>query len=189
MILINKQHKGETKMKKWKTWVVSGFTLAALTGTAFAGVSGYGGWGLGKKVNCPAYGPPLNWTEEQQKKWNDLREKSFKETVTLRNELYKKRLELRALWAEPQPDRGKILAKQKEINALQEQLQMKLTDARLEARKILTPEQAAQLGSYGAGWGMGFGRGRQGMWGQGPCAGPGPAGRPGWGPGPMGPRF
>jgi len=176
-------------MKKWKTWVVSGFTLAALTGTAFAGVSGYGGWGLGKRVNCPAYGPPLNWTEEQQKKWNDLREKSFKETVTLRNELYKKRLELRALWAEPQPDRGKILAKQKEINALQEQLQMKLTDARLEARKILTPEQAAQLGSYGAGWGMGFGRGRQGMWGQGPCAGPGPAGRPGWGPGPMGPRF
>lgn len=66
--------------------------------------------------------------------------------------------ELRLLWAEAKPDRDKILAKQKEILDLQKQLEERATAFQLEARKVLTPEQQARLGTFG------HGRGRMGRW-------------------------
>ena len=71
------------------------------------------------------------------------------------------------------PDQAAIKAKQKEIFNLQTQLQEKATSFRLEVRKVLTPEQLAQLPaivSQGAGFGhhgMGFGppmMGPRGRW-------------------------
>ena len=76
-----------------------------------------------------------------------LRESFFKEALPLRNDLMSKKLELRSLWLQTNPDEEKILAKQKEINDLKAQLQEKGTKNRLEMRKILTPEQQAQLAS------------------------------------------
>jgi Spy/CpxP family protein refolding chaperone len=58
-------------------------------------------------------------------------------------------LELQALWTVPQPEKDKIITKQKEIIELSSQLKMKAIDTRLETRKILTPEQAAQAGMWG----------------------------------------
>ena len=87
-----------------------------------------------------------------------LQESFFKETIPLRNEMMTKHLELRTLWAQTNPDQEKILAKQREINALRAQLQEKATKYQLEARNILTPEQQAQLRSFW-GPGPGFGRG------------------------------
>jgi Spy/CpxP family protein refolding chaperone len=55
------------------------------------------------------------------------------------------------------PEQEKILAKQKEIDALRTQLQEKATKNRLEMRKVLTPEQQAQLGADGPGFGPGYG--------------------------------
>ncbi len=51
---------------------------------------------------------------------------------------------MQTLWAQTNPDQEKILAKQKEINALMAQLQEKATKHRLEMRQVLTPEQQAR---------------------------------------------
>jgi zinc resistance-associated protein len=115
---------------------------------------GYGmGYGPGG-----SWGPALNLTPEQNQKIQALGESFFKETLPLRNEIETKQLELRSLWAQANPDQEKILAKQKEINALRTQLQEMATKNRLEMRKVLTPEQQAQLGAYGPGFGPGYGR-------------------------------
>ena len=75
-----------------------------------------------------------------------LKEKSCKETGSLRNQMHVKRLELKTLWAVPTPQKDNIIAKQKELMDLFTQLQGKVTDYRLIARSYLTPEQAAQAG-------------------------------------------
>jgi Spy/CpxP family protein refolding chaperone len=79
-----------------------------------------------------------------------------------------KRLELRALWVQTNPDEVKILAKQKEMNALKAQLQEKSTKNRLEMLKILTPEQQAQWQAYKASFRHGHGYGRGCGFGRGP---------------------
>jgi Spy/CpxP family protein refolding chaperone len=120
---------------------------------------GYGPYGPGMRGYGPGgtygWGPGNNLTTEQVQKMQALQEKFFKETAPIRNDLVTKRLELRALWNQANPDQAKILAKQKEINALREQLQEKSIQNRLEARNILTPEQREQMGAYYGG--MGFG--------------------------------
>ena len=150
------------------------FVAVSMVGVlAAAGVAMAQGWGRG-----PGYGPgPAgsgagpgagpgygggwclnNLTPEQTQQMRDMREGFFQETQALRNEMQKKQLELRGLWGQANPDQAQILAKQKEINALRAQLQEQATQHRLEMRKILTPEQQAQMGAYGPGSGPGYGR-------------------------------
>jgi Spy/CpxP family protein refolding chaperone len=102
-----------------------------------------------------------------------LRDGFLKEIESLQKELYTKGTELRNLWQSPNPDQAAITAKQKEIFNLQSQLQEKATNLGLEIRKVLTPEQLAQLPAFGSGVGfgpgMGFGprmgmRGPMGRW-------------------------
>ena len=71
-------------------------------------------------------------------------------------------MNLRKLWLEPNPDQGKITAAQKEMNAVRDQMQDKMTAFRLESLKVLTPEQKEKAKSYAAGYrdGRGFGKGR-----------------------------
>ena len=130
---------------------------------------GYGPMSGGARLAGPAYGGALNLTPEQIEKMKALRKSFFEQALPLRNELMSKKLELKALWVQTNPDEGKILAKQKEINALRVQLQEKATKNRLEMRKILTPEQQAQvvslLGRHRGG--HGYGRGHE----FGPCSG------------------
>ncbi len=161
---------------------------------AVAGVAMAQGWGRGPGMGYgpgmgpgPGYGPGMAWgsglnlTPEQTQKMEALRESHLKETLPLRNELQIKQLELRTLWAQTNPDQAKILAKQKELNAFREQLQEKATVHRLEMRKVLTPEQQAQLGAYGPGFGRGYGM-KGGMMGGGfgPGRGMGYGGCPRW---------
>jgi Spy/CpxP family protein refolding chaperone len=154
-------------------------------GTGYLGTSPYG---AGTGYWDPGSSYPLNLTSEQAQKMQALRESFFQETAVLRNELINKGIEMRQLWLEPNPDQEKILAKQKEINALSAQLDEKATQNYLGMSVILPPEQQAQLsnlrgwgwgglgwGGYGRGWG-GYGRGWG--WGYGPRCGPG------WGYGP-----
>jgi zinc resistance-associated protein len=165
---------------KVKVWMV-GLALVAIGGVAVAAGPGYG---IGRNANCPGFNQ-FNLTPEQRTKMTELQEKQWKETVSLRNEMQTKRLELRTLWSAPNPDKDKILGKQKEMNDLRDKMQAKATDFRLEARKVLTPEQAAQVGTYGPGMGMGGGMmgmgGRKMMMHQGPCGGPGAGFGPGGG--------
>lgn len=135
-------------MKKKIRVLMVGLTLAAMTGTAFAAAPVYG---LGRAANGPGFMDPLILTPEQRTKTNELRERYWKDTVSLRNDMETKRMELRTLWRAPHPDQQKILAKQKELNVLRNQLQAKITESRLEVRKILTPEQISQRGVYRGG--------------------------------------
>ena len=79
---------------------------------------------------------------------------------------------MKALWKAENPDQNAILAKQKEINALKDQMSLKMVTFRLEAKKI-----APQL-AFGRGMGMGHGGGM----GMGGGCGMGPGGGMG-GPG------
>ena len=147
---------GKSRMK---VWMVGG-ALLAMSGLAIAAGPGFG---RGNNFNCPGGFDQLNLTADQNTKLNVLREKTWKDTVSLRNQMQTKRLELQTLWTNPNPDKDKILAKQKELNDLRNTLQAKMTDSRLEARKVLTPEQAAQVAGRGPGMGMGMGFGGGGM--------------------------
>jgi len=171
-----RQNEAAKRRREMKKMIIAVLAIALL---ATAGVAMAQGWGRGMGSG-PGYGPgsgpgpgprgalgpALNLTPEQTQKMQALRESFFKETIPQRNELQIKQLELRTLWAQTTPDQEKILAKQKEINALRAQLQEKTTMHRLEMRKVLTPEQQAQLGAYGPGFGPGYGM-RGGMMGGG----------------------
>jgi Spy/CpxP family protein refolding chaperone len=134
---------------------------------------GYGrmGWGYEKWSSS---------TPEQRTKFQELRQKFDDETAQLRGTTLTKRLELQSLWIDPKADPKAIQEKEKELRALQDQMRDKAVQFRLEARKVLTPEQLAQ---FGPGWGMGPGFGGRRMAGYGPGTGCGYGRGPGYGMG------
>jgi Spy/CpxP family protein refolding chaperone len=157
-------------MKKKMLVMMALLFVAAVATSAFAFGGGRG----------PGYGPcgqgdarglaALNLTAEQTAQIKAMREAHWKDMKPLRDKMFAKRDELRKLWLEPNPDEGKILAAQKEMRSLREQMEDKMTAYRLEAVKVLTPEQKEKMGSF-AGRGPGHRRGFGPMHGFGP-AGP-----------------
>jgi len=140
--------------------------VALVATVALAWGPGFGP-GFGRGFGGPAYGvPPIpNLTTEQSAQIQALRDGFLKEIESLQKELYTKGTELRNLWLSPNPDQAAIAAKHKEIFNLQSQLQDKATSLGLEIRKVLTPEQLAQLPAFsqGAGFGPGAGFDPRGM--------------------------
>jgi Spy/CpxP family protein refolding chaperone len=121
-------------------------------------------WGQGKR---------LNLTPEQKAKFQELRRKFIGENAQLIGDLVAKRLELRSLWTDPKADSQAILAKERELKDLQNRMEDKIVQYRLEARNSLTPEQIEKLGmmrGMGFGFDRGFrmghgqGMGQPGMW-------------------------
>ena len=151
-------------MKK-KTIIGLSLVLAvALTATvAFARGPGFGhGSSMG-----PSYGTPAipNLTAEQSSKIQALQKANLDEITPLQQDLLNKKTELRSLWLTQNPDQAQITALQKEILNLQSKLQEKGTNLSLEIRKVLTPEQQAQMAASGHGMGRGMGKmGRMGRW-------------------------
>lgn len=138
--------------------------LVALSLTLVLGLAAYA-WtqpmGMGKGMG---HGPGhmMNLTPEQAGKLFDLKEKFRTDTANLRKSMLIKRLEMKALWKAENPDEKAILAKQKEISALRDQMAEKMVPLRLEAKKIAP--QAAFFGmgmgrGHGGGMGMGMGEG------------------------------
>ena len=116
------------------------------------------------------HGPEMmNLTPEQAGMIFDLKEKMQADTAGLRKQIMVKHAELAALWKAENPDQNTIQAKQKELNALRDQMQEKMTTFRLEAKKI-APNFDMGMG-MGIGHGCGMGPGSMGM---GPGAGPPP---------------
>jgi Spy/CpxP family protein refolding chaperone len=164
-------------MKTNKMFLVVVLALALSLGLAASSWASPGG-GMG----CGMRGA-MNLTPDQAGKFFDLKEKFHNDTVAARKQMMVKHAELAALWKAEKPDQAAITAKQKEINALRDQMQEKRTAFMLEARKI-SPE----LGKvFGGGHGRGMGRGGCPMVGAGggkgagvcavggPCVAPGPA--------------
>ena len=142
-----------------KTMVAIGLVgvMALTAATAFAWGPGMGrGYGSG-------YGPAVaapNLSAEQAAKLQKIQADRYAEAAKVRSEMVAKRMELQALFREPVLDQAKIAAKQKEITALQAQMQEKALATRTAVAETLTPEQRAQLPAYGPGMGSGFGQGR-----------------------------
>jgi len=150
-----------------KLIVVFGLVAAMLLGMTFAYAQGPG-FGSGHK-GMP---PHESWrhqewsslTPEQKVKFQELGRRFDEETAQLKGATLTKRLELRSLWTNPKADSKAILDKEKELRDLQNQMKEKVIQNKLEARKLLTPEQIAQFGQgcgMGPGFGRGFGRGHK----------------------------
>jgi Spy/CpxP family protein refolding chaperone len=107
---------------------------------------------------CEHHVKKLGLDPQQKASLHELHRKFKGETAQLTGALVTKRLELRLLWTDPKADSGAILAKEKELRNLQNQMWDKIVQYRLEARKLLTPEQIEKLGFMGE-MGFGFGRG------------------------------
>jgi Spy/CpxP family protein refolding chaperone len=103
-------------------------------------------------------------TPEQKTKFQELRRRFNDETAQLRGALVTKRLELQSLWTNPNAESKTIMDKEKELRDLQNQMKDKSLQMKLEARKILTPEQIEEFGQ-GWGKGSGFGPGHMGGYG------------------------
>lgn len=144
--------------------MVAVLALLLVASAAMAWGPGYGrGQGYGLR-----YGRPLapSLTTEQSSTIQAIQQATFQDTAPLREQLFAKREELRNLWLSQNPDQASIAALQKEMLNIRAQLQEKSTNARLEIRQVLTPEQQAQCAAYGPGMGYGKGwmGGRVGRW-------------------------
>lgn len=153
-------------MKK-TTIIALTLALAITMGTtaAMAGGPGYG-WGRGYGSR-PAYGTAgiPNLTPEQSTKIQALQKAHLDATAPLQQDLLKKKMELRSLWLTQTPDQAKITALQKDILSLESTLREKGTNFNFEVRKVLTPEQQAQMASFNPAMGWGKGKmGRMGRW-------------------------
>jgi Spy/CpxP family protein refolding chaperone len=87
----------------------------------------------------------LGLSPEQKEKMKELRSRFKSETRDLKYDLAAKRLEMRKLFTDPKSEEGTLLAKQKELNTLRQQMTEKRSQMKMEWRKILTPEQIAKL--------------------------------------------
>jgi zinc resistance-associated protein len=139
--------------------MVAVLVLSLVASAAFAG-PGFGrGMGYSQYPGCPLVS---SLTPEQTSRIQTIQQANFQEISPLREQLFAKRTELRNLWVTQNPDQAKIAALQNEMLDIRAQLQEKSNNARLEVRQILTPEQQAQIGTYGPG--MGRMGGLMGRW-------------------------
>ena len=103
------------------------------------------GHGYGKDITAI---PDLNLTAEQKAQITSLRETFLKDIKPLRDKIFSKRGDLKLLWSDKNPDKGKILATQKHIRTLRGQIQDRATVHRLAVRKALTSEQQDKIKAF-----------------------------------------
>jgi len=87
----------------------------------------------------------LGLTDQQLAKMKELRNRFHADTRDLKYNLEIKRIEMRKLFTDPKTDDETLIAKQKEISELRQQLSEKKAQMKIEWRKILTAEQIAKL--------------------------------------------
>ncbi|MBN1663613.1 MAG: Spy/CpxP family protein refolding chaperone [Deltaproteobacteria bacterium] len=167
-------------MKKISVTVLTVIFIVALATTALAAP-----WGKGKgnsdqrRGDWMRYSKDLNLTAEQTTSIKALRDAHQKDVKPLHDKMFAKRGDLRLLWLEKNPDQDKIMALQKEIRVIRDQIHDKATGLKFAVMKILTPEQKEKIQTSfrGQGRGPAAGFGSKGGAG-GPCGkrfGDGPA--------------
>jgi Spy/CpxP family protein refolding chaperone len=145
-------------MKKLTLTLVIAAMGLLLSVPVFAFGPGYGmGQGGGSGYHRDAGWSQLNLSDAQKTKIEALQLAYRKEIRPVREKMFDKSVELRRMWLQANPDKDKILALQKEVRTLRDQLEDKATANKLEIRKVLTPEQQEKLVNSGWGRGKGFG--------------------------------
>ena len=99
------------------------------------------GMGMGTEICAPW----LNLTAEQQTQVTELHNIFNKETTTLQNKVYKKRLNMQSLLLEDKIDTEKVFNLQGEISELTVKIDIQALKNMLKAYSVLTPEQRAQV--------------------------------------------
>jgi Spy/CpxP family protein refolding chaperone len=121
------------------------FCLIMFVSQAMAQPKGKRGWDEQGWGMHPSMLEDLNLTPEQTEKMKALRNSYYKDTIPIRGQLYTNRAELRLLWMQDEPNAQEIKAKQREVHALQGQLNEKNIDFRLSFRNLLTEEQRKKI--------------------------------------------
>jgi Spy/CpxP family protein refolding chaperone len=103
-----------------------------------------------EKISLAKY---LNLSPDQKEKMKESRSRYHSDTRDLKYDLAAKQLEMHKLFTDPKTDEATLLAKQKELNSLRQQLLEKKSQMKIEWRKILTPEQITKLDNIPHGWG------------------------------------
>lgn len=124
------------------------------------GHHGRGGYHMG--WGGPGYGSDLS--EDEYKKLDEERQTFFKETESLRQDIYDKELALERELTKESPDAKKAARLHKELSELETRFEQKEIDHHLAVRKI-NPRMGR--GYMGRGGMMGYGRGGR-MMGYGP---------------------
>jgi Spy/CpxP family protein refolding chaperone len=158
-------------MKKLTVIMLAGLLLMVFATSSFAFNGGRGmnrGDACGKDMTT--FSQRLNLTADQSKSINALREANLKDMKPLQDKMFSKRGDLRLLWLDQNPNQEKIIALQKEIRNLRDQMQDKMINFRFAVAKVLTPEQKSKLESSfrGRAYGHGAGFGAMGCPGD-PC--------------------
>ena len=162
--MMNLTRKQVINMKKL---VMTLFAVIVVIAFAASALAFRQGWGRGNGLKPydgfdPAVLSQLNLTAEQATEINFFRDTFLKDTNRLRDVMFSKRDDLRLLWLQQSPDQEKILAMQKEVSVLRNQIKEKRDVYRLNVYNVLTPEQKEKLKSYGPG--RGFRQGMRGNW-------------------------
>lgn len=92
-----------------------------------------------------AFFAKLNPTPAQKAQIKTMREAFLRETKPLKDQIFSKRGDLKLLWLETNPDKNKIMALQKEIRAIRDQIEDKALSQRLDILNIMTPEQKEKI--------------------------------------------
>lgn len=87
----------------------------------------------------------LDLTVAQKDQIKARRETFCREIKPLKDQMFSKRGDLRLLWLETAPDKNKIMALQREVRAIRDQIQDKAVSQRLDIFSILTPEQKEKI--------------------------------------------
>ncbi|MBE0478742.1 periplasmic heavy metal sensor [Candidatus Aerophobetes bacterium] len=98
----------------------------------------------------------IDLTLEQKETLAKLRLSLQEETLDLRTQLTRKRIELNKLWLEESPDKTRIYSLMDEMASIRAEINKKSVDFLLEVKKILTPEQLQKFWLPGqvSGWKM-----------------------------------
>jgi len=90
-------------------------------------------------------------TVEQSSQIRALRQVLLKEIEPLQRDRGAKEAGLRTLESIPDADQTAVMAKEREILQIERKLREEIVNATIEARKLLTPEQDAQLPDFSSG--------------------------------------
>ena len=151
--------------KKWLVLMLAGLVVAGLVGSAAAQGRGTKTPGFqGRRFAAKAWpgkhtfdlASRLNLTAEQKEKMANLRLTFKEETLELRTQIARKRLEVQKLLLEESPDLARVYALIDEMAPIQAEIQKKGIEFRLKLKSLLTKEQLEKL--PGLGLGRGFGR-------------------------------
>lgn len=114
-----------------KTLVIMTLVLAVSVISTGVWADPWGGKFYGRGLAIP------NLTPEQQQKILTLQQAHYEKVRPIQEQLFKKKMELRTLWAQQNPDQAKINATQKEVFELIDKMQQESAKLRSDILKVI----------------------------------------------------